>query len=96
VKSLGELLGLGTDARLSKDLKRLFRHSRMAMYVSEGDPGRDVLMHDARRTAMRAMKRGDLVLEVIPGADHTLSQSKPRADLLERLITHFTQRMLRD
>jgi hypothetical protein len=68
----------------------------MAMYVSEGDPGRDVLMHDARRTAMRAMKRGDLVLEVIPGADHTLSQSKPRTDLLERLITHFTQRMLRD
>jgi pimeloyl-ACP methyl ester carboxylesterase len=96
VKSLGELLGLGTDARLSKDLKRLFRHSRMAMYVSEGDPGRDVLMHDARRTALRAMKRGDLVLEVIPGADHTLSQSKPRTDLLERLITHFTQRILRD
>jgi hypothetical protein len=42
------------------------------------------------------MKAGELHLQVIPGADHTFSQSKPREELLERLVTHFTQRSLRD
>jgi alpha-beta hydrolase superfamily lysophospholipase len=91
-KSLGEVLGLGTDSRLSKDLKRLVRRTRMTMFVSEGDPGRDVLMHEAKRPATRAMKAGRLHLQVIAGADHTFSQSKPRRELLEKLVAHLTQR----
>jgi alpha-beta hydrolase superfamily lysophospholipase len=96
VRSLGEVLGLGTDSRLSKDLKKLFARRRITMFVADGDPGRDILMHDARRTATRALKTGTLRLQVIPGADHTFSQSKPRRDLIERLLTHLTQRDLRD
>jgi hypothetical protein len=42
------------------------------------------------------MKAGELYLQVIPGADHTFSQSKPRKDLVERLLTHLTQRDLRE
>jgi hypothetical protein len=68
----------------------------MALFVSEGDPGRDMLLHDAKHVAGKAMKAGELHLQVIPGADHTFSQSKPREELLDRLVTHFTQRSLRD
>jgi alpha-beta hydrolase superfamily lysophospholipase len=93
---MGEVLGLGTGSRLSRDLKHLLRTSRMALFVSEGDPGRDMLLHDAKHVAGKAMKAGELHLQVIPGADHTFSQSKPREELLDRLVTHFTQRSLRD
>jgi alpha-beta hydrolase superfamily lysophospholipase len=94
--TIGEVLGLGTGSRLSKDLKRLLRMRRMAMFVSEGDPGRDMLLHDAKRTAAKAMKAGELHLQVIPGADHTFSQSKPRRELIDRLLTHLARRDLRD
>lgn len=95
-RSLGEVLGLGTDSRLSKDMKKVFARRRITMFVTDGDPGRDILMHDARRAATRALKTGALRLQVIHGADHTFSQSKPRRDLIERLLTHLTQRDLRD
>ena len=91
-KNLGEILGLGTDSRLSKDLKKLLARRRVAIFVSEGDPGRDILMHNARRTATKALRSGALELQVIPGADHTFSQSQPRRDLIQRLVTHLTQR----
>lgn len=93
---VGEVLGLGTDSRLSKDLKKLLAKRRISIFVSDGDPGRDILMHDARRTATKALRTGALQLEAIPGADHTFSQSAPRKDLVERLVTHLTQRTLRD
>jgi alpha-beta hydrolase superfamily lysophospholipase len=94
-RTWGEVLGLGTDSRLSKDLKKLFAKCRVAIFVADGDPGRDILMNDARRTATKALRTGMLRLEVIAGADHTFSQSKPRKDLVERLLAHLTQRAAR-
>jgi alpha-beta hydrolase superfamily lysophospholipase len=95
-RALGETLGLGTDSRLSKDLRKLLARRRVAVIVAEGDPGRDILMHQARRTTMQAIKAGSLHLQMIPGADHTFSQSKPRRQLVESLVTHLSQRARRD
>jgi alpha/beta superfamily hydrolase len=76
--------------RLSHDLRRLFaRGCRVTLMVSEGDPGRDVLMAGAPRTAARAVKSGDIRIEMIPGGDHTLSRLSPREDFLRRLVTHL-------
>jgi hypothetical protein len=62
---------------------------RVTMLVAEGDPGRDILMAGAKLTATRALRSGHLRLEMIPGGDHTFSQSAPRAALLRRLADHL-------
>ena len=76
--------------RLSRDLKKLFAMGRrVALFVSEGDPGRDVLMAGAKLTATRALRDGRIRLQMIPHADHTFSQWKPRRDLIGRLLAHL-------
>ena len=62
---------------------------RIALFVSEGDPGRDILLAGARLTATRAIRDGRIHLQMIPGADHTFSQWKPRRELLARLAAHL-------
>ena len=85
------------DPRLSSDLRKLCdEYNRpITFFIAEGDPGRDILMAGAPRTATRAMKKGAMRIEMIPGADHTFSQFKPRRDLLGRLNAHLSQRLSR-
>jgi alpha-beta hydrolase superfamily lysophospholipase len=82
------------DDRLSRDLRKLVDEYRrpITFFIAEGDPGRDILMAGAPRTAARAMDRGAMRIEMIPGADHTFSQFKPRKDLLGRLNAHLSRR----
>lgn len=76
--------------RLSQDLHRLFAMGRrLSLFVSDGDPGRDILLAGARLTATRAIRDGRIRLQMIPQADHTFSQWKPRRDLLARLAAHL-------
>jgi dienelactone hydrolase len=85
------------DPRLSGDLRKLVDEYKrpITFFIAEGDPGRDILMAGAPRTAARAMKRGAMRIEMIPGADHTFSQFKPRKDLVGRLNAHLSQRLSR-
>jgi alpha-beta hydrolase superfamily lysophospholipase len=82
------------DPRLSSDLRRLIEEFNrpITMFIAEGDPGRDILMAGAPRTARRAMKRGRMRVEMIPDADHTFSQFKPRRELLGKLNAHLSRR----
>jgi alpha-beta hydrolase superfamily lysophospholipase len=82
------------DPRLSSDLRKLVDEYQrpITFFIAEGDPGRDILMAGAPRTATRAMKQGAMRIEMIPGADHTFSQFKPRKDLLGRLNAHLSRR----
>jgi hypothetical protein len=91
-KTLAQVLGLGEEPRLSRDLKRVLRTRHVTMYFSEGEPGRDILMHDAKRTALRAMKAGRLELHAVQGADHTFSQYAARREITQRLLEHFAAR----
>ena len=76
--------------RLSRDLRRLFAmNRRLSLFVSEGDPGRDILMAGARLTATRALRDGRIRLQMIPGADHTFSQWGPRRDVIGRVLRHL-------
>jgi alpha-beta hydrolase superfamily lysophospholipase len=77
--------------RLSRDLRRLFAMGRrLTLFVSEGDPGRDILLAGAKLTASRAIRDGRIRLQMIPGADHTFSQWRPRRDVLTRLAAHLS------
>jgi hypothetical protein len=82
------------DPRLSSDLRRLMDEFNrpITFFIAEGDPGRDIVMAGAPRTARRALKRGRMRFEMIPGADHTFSQFKPRRDLMGRLNAHLSRR----
>lgn len=85
-----ELLRPEGGPRLSRDLKRLFAWKRrVTLFVSEGDPGVDVLLALARLTATRALRDGRIRLQTIAGADHTFSQWKPRREVIARLVAHL-------
>ncbi len=76
--------------RLSKDLKKLFAlDRRVTLFISEGDPGLDVLLAHAKLTATRALRDGRIGLTMIPDADHTFSQWKPRREVIARLVAHL-------
>ena len=78
--------------RLSRDLRRLFAMDRrLALFVSEGDPGRDILMAGAKLTATRALRGGRIRLQMIPDADHTFSRWKPRRDVIGRVLAHLRE-----
>jgi alpha/beta superfamily hydrolase len=88
--ALWELLAPAGGPRLSRDLKRLFAMGRrVTLFVSEGDPGRDVLMAHAKVTATRALRSGRIHLERIPRADHTFSRWNARRKLLDRLLARL-------
>jgi alpha-beta hydrolase superfamily lysophospholipase len=91
-KHVAEILHLTKDTRLTRDLKRLLKTRHLSMFISEGDPGRELLMRDAKRTATRALRDGRIELQMIPDADHTFSQWRSRRDVLGRLLGHFARR----
>ena len=85
------------DPRLSSDLCKLIDEYKrpITFFISEGDPGRDILMAGAPRTARRALRHGRMRIEMIADADHTFSQFKPRKELLGRLNAHLASRAQR-
>ena len=85
-RSLLELLNSGAGSQLSRDLQKLFAMNCTPTFViAEGDPGRDILMANARRTVSTALKTNQMNLHMISGADHTFTQSRARKELIGRL-----------
>jgi pimeloyl-ACP methyl ester carboxylesterase len=73
-------------SQLSRDLNRLFAiKCQITVVLSDGEPGRDILLAGAKRTASRAFKTGQIRVHAIPKADHTFSQSRSRRDVIARL-----------
>ena len=84
--ALHEALRPDNGPQLSQDLRRLLAMRRMlTMIIADGDPGHDILITGARRTASNAQRMGKIRLEVISDADHTFTQSKAREELVTRL-----------
>ncbi|HET7730756.1 MAG TPA: alpha/beta hydrolase [Usitatibacter sp.] len=78
--------------RLSRDLRALFdRNRHVTVLVAEGDPGRDILMSEAKVTTSRAIRGGQMHLEMLPGADHTFTRARVRRELAERVGRHLAQ-----
>ena len=91
---LREFVFPAAGPRLSRDLRRLLAMNRpLSFFVAEGDPGREILMAGAKRTATRALRTGQIAVEMIPDADHTFSQLKPRGELVSRLKAHLARHL---
>ena len=91
---LWEALWPDRGPRLARDLRKLFALGRHVTFIiAEGDPGRDILMANARRTVAVALRSGQMSLESIAGADHTFSQSGPRAEMIQRVRTILKPRL---
>jgi hypothetical protein len=94
-EALREVFAPSLGPRLSRDLRRLLAMKRpLSFFIAEGDPGREILMAGGGRTAARALRSGEIRLEIIPGADHTFSQLKPRGELVRRLHVHLRRHCL--
>jgi alpha-beta hydrolase superfamily lysophospholipase len=92
-ESVFELIWPEHGPRLSQDLRHLFDHGRkVTLFVSENDPGRDIVLTQARFTGRAALETGELAFEVIPGGDHTFSRSVPRAELVRRILLRLSRR----
>lgn len=89
---LKEIVAPHKASRLARDLRRLASmRRRMTLFVAESDPGREILMTSARRATSQGLRHGRIRFEMIPQADHTFSQIKPRRDLVARLKAHLRQ-----
>jgi alpha-beta hydrolase superfamily lysophospholipase len=78
---------------LSADLKRVAAaNRRVAMFVSEGDPGHFLLMYKARRKATKLMRSGQLRCFFIAEADHTFSNEASRERLYVSLTNYLHDR----
>ena len=78
---------------LSGDLTRVEAFSRkLAMFISENDPGYYLLMHKARRKANALIRSGDLRCFFVEKADHTFSTSSSREALCQLLASHLCER----
>jgi alpha-beta hydrolase superfamily lysophospholipase len=78
---------------LKADLKRITTASRkLALFVSENDPGHFLLMFHARRTATQMIRSRQLQYFSIPNADHTFSTESARQALKDRLTDYLHSR----
>ncbi len=95
--ALRETLSPDAGPQLSQDLRRLFAmRSVLTMIIADGDPGYDILITGARRTALNAQKMGKIRLEMISDADHTFTQSKARKELVARLAAILVRQYGKD
>ena len=79
---------------LSRDLRKLFAMGRHVTFIiAQGDPGHDILMASARRTAKKALRSGQIAIEFIADADHTFSQSGPCRQMIERVCEILRPRL---
>lgn len=89
---LKEIVAPHKASRLARDLRRLAAmRRRMTLFVAESDPGREILMTSARRATSQGLRNGRIRFEMIPQADHTFSQIRPRRDLVARVREHLRQ-----
>ena len=90
--ALLEILGPDSGSQLSRDLKKLFAMNRtLTLIIAEGDPGREVLMANARQTVSTALKTNRIQLQIIMGADHTFTRSRARRELIYYLSAILTR-----
>jgi pimeloyl-ACP methyl ester carboxylesterase len=63
---------------------------RLSIVFSAEDPGRSLLLAEARLVSRRLRRRGRLDVSVISGADHTFSARHKRDELIRRLVEMIT------
>ncbi len=82
--AIGERFLANGGKQLSRDIRKLLSMKRrLNLIVSAGDPGKEIMLADARNTVTQSEVKGDLVVRCIAGGDHTFSRLGPRTALVQ-------------
>ena len=80
---------------LAADLAAISAQKRkLTLVLSRCDPGFDILMTSAGRTAKQFIKNKEIVIKFIENADHTFSKHKPRCSALNTIVDHIKMEYL--
>ncbi len=86
-------LGHPIHEDLPGDLARLGAAGRrLAMFISENDPGYSIINHHARRDVKRMLQADILYQAPIRNADHTFTRRAPRFELIRALGDYLRDR----
>ena len=78
---------------LNTDLTSIASKGRHLSFVlARSDPGYDILMTSAGKTARKLIKNGKIDIHMIEDADHTFSKYKPRCDAVNAIVQHLITR----
>ena len=82
---------------LSSDLMKIASRDRhLSLVLASCDPGYDILMTSAGKTARRLMQEGRVDVHMIEDADHTFSKYRPRCQAINVIIEHLVTRYAQD
>lgn len=82
-----------TKGDLATDIQRLVADdTRLSFVFSDTDPGREILMSDAKATINKLLQTGAVSIDVIENADHTFKARNPRQQLIQHITNHIIQR----
>ena len=81
----------GTRAHeLNADLGSIASKGRqLSFFLATSDPGYDILMTSAGKTARKLIKSGEIEIYMIEDADHTFSKYKPRCEVVNSIVQHL-------
>ena len=78
---------------LSTDIKRLVSdNTQLSFIFSDTDPGRGILMSEAKSTVKKLIQKESISISLIENADHTFKPRKARQQLISHLKEHIIQR----
>ncbi len=77
---------------LNIDLMKISNSTYLSFVLARSDPGYDILMTSAGKTAKKLIKAGKIDVYLIDDADHTFSKYQPRGDVINTMVKHIVYR----
>lgn len=80
---------------LDSNLLEIHKSGRhLSFILARRDPGYDILMTSAGKTAKKLRKQGAISIHFVEDADHTFSKYKPRCSAISTIVEHIRTRYL--
>lgn len=94
-QQLKEKLGLGYASKLSRGfLLREKSKQKISVFLSENDPGYQLIMSAAKNSVKAMLRRKSFALYTIADADHTFSKTASREVFTDLFVQHIVGRYL--
>ncbi|MCW8879488.1 MAG: alpha/beta hydrolase [Kangiellaceae bacterium] len=94
--SVARIFGIAQQTQLSKDLNQ-YRNSdtHISFFIASKDPGKKILMDNAKSTVNSMIKAEQLFLYDIENADHTFSNFQCRSRFIQKFVKHILNKYLK-
>ena len=85
------------EDELNSDLMKLAsNNTQLSFVLAKSDPGYDILMTSAGKTAHTLLDSGKMKIYMIENTDHTFSKYKSRCHVINTIASHMVARYLKD